>query len=67
MEAGVTDWLYDIEDIIKLVDDATPKPKRPETYKKKISNWPITSILVSPARKQIPRDIPDSVPENGLA
>ncbi len=34
MEAGVTNRLFEIDDIIKLVDDAAPKPNRPKTYKK---------------------------------
>lgn len=38
MEAGVTDRLFDIDDIVKLVEKAAPKPNRPKTYKKKISN-----------------------------
>ena len=38
MAAGVTDRLWDIEDIIRLVDESAPKPGRPKTYKKKISN-----------------------------
>ncbi|MDE0695968.1 MAG: IS1 family transposase [Boseongicola sp.] len=37
MEAGVTDRLWDLEDIIKLVDDAAPKPNRPKTYKRRNS------------------------------
>ena len=37
MEAGVTDRLWDLEDIIKLVDDAAPKPSRPKTYKRRNS------------------------------
>ena len=38
MAAGVADRLWDIEDIIQLVDEAAPKPGRPKTYDKKISN-----------------------------
>ncbi len=38
MEAGVTNRLWDIDDIIRMVDEAAPKPKRPKTYKKRISN-----------------------------
>ena len=34
MAAGVTDRLWDIEDIVRLVDEAAPKPKRPTTYRK---------------------------------
>ena len=29
MEAGVTDTLWEIEDIVKLIDDAPPKPHKP--------------------------------------
>ena len=36
--AGVTDRLWDIEDIVRIVDEAAPKPGRPKTYKKQISN-----------------------------
>ena len=35
MAAGVTDRLWDIEDIVRLVDDAAPKPNRPATYRKR--------------------------------
>ncbi len=39
MAAGVTERLWDIEDIVRLVDQAAPKPKRPATYRKReISN-----------------------------
>ena len=39
MAAGVTDELLEMEDIVKLIDKAAPKPGRPKTYKKKkISN-----------------------------
>ena len=40
MEAGVTNRLWDVSDIVKLVEDAQPAPIRPKTYKKKsyISN-----------------------------
>ncbi len=39
MEAGVTDRLWDIEDIIKLIDEAAPKPNRPKSYRKReVSN-----------------------------
>ena len=37
MEAGVTDRLWDIEDIVRLVDEAAPKPKPRGAYKKRIS------------------------------
>ena len=32
MAAGVTDWLWDIEDIVRLIDEAAPQPKRPASY-----------------------------------
>ena len=39
MAAGVTDRLWDIEDIVRLVDEAAPKPQRPAIYRKrKLSN-----------------------------
>ena len=39
MEAGVTDRLWEISDIVQLVEDAAPKPNRPSTYRKRrISN-----------------------------
>ena len=38
--AGVTDRLWEIGDIVDMVDAATPKPNRPTTYSRKsqISN-----------------------------
>lgn len=39
MEAGVTDQLWEIGDIVDMVEAAAPKPKRPKTYRKRgISN-----------------------------
>ena len=39
MAAGVTDRLWDIEDIVRLVDEAAAKPQRPAAYRKQdISN-----------------------------
>ena len=35
MAAGVTDELLEMEDIVKLIDKAAPKPGRPKAYKKK--------------------------------
>ena len=35
MAAGVTDHLWDIEDIVRLVDEAAPKPHRPKTHRKR--------------------------------
>lgn len=34
MEAGVTDKLWEISDIVDLVEQAAPKPNRPKTYRK---------------------------------
>ena len=38
MAAGVTDRLWDIEDIVRIVDKAAPKPGRPKTSNRQISN-----------------------------
>ena len=38
MAAGVTDRLWDIEDIVRLLDEAAPKPGPRGTYKKRNSN-----------------------------
>ena len=38
MPAGVTDRLWDVEDIVRLVEAATPKPGPRGPYKKRISN-----------------------------
>ena len=35
MAAGVTDRLWDIEDIVRLVDEAAAKPQRPAIYRKR--------------------------------
>lgn len=35
MAAGVTDELLEMEDIVKLIDKAAPKPGRPKTYKRR--------------------------------
>jgi IS1 family transposase len=35
MAAGITDRLWEVEDIVKLVDERAPKPGRPKAYKKK--------------------------------
>jgi len=37
METGLTDRVWDMEDIIAAMDAVAPKPGRPTTYKKKIS------------------------------
>lgn len=38
MAAGVTDELLEMEDIVKLIDKAAPKPGRPKAYKKRSAN-----------------------------
>ena len=38
MEAGVSDRLWDMTDIVALIDVAAPKAGRPATYKKANSN-----------------------------
>ena len=38
MAAGVTDRLWDIEDIVRLIDEAAPKPGPRSPYKKRNSN-----------------------------
>lgn len=38
MAAGVTDWLWDIEDIVRLVDEAAPKAGPRGPYKKRVAN-----------------------------
>ena len=35
MAAGVTDRLWEVSDIVRLVEEAAPKPNRPKTYKKR--------------------------------
>jgi len=35
MAAGVTDRLWDIEDIVKVIDEAEPKPGPRGPYKKR--------------------------------
>ena len=37
MEAGLTDTIWDMEDIVKVMEERAPKPGRPKTYKKDIS------------------------------
>lgn len=34
MEAGVTDRLWELSDIVRLIEEDTPPPNRPKTYKK---------------------------------
>ena len=38
MAAGVTDRIWEAGDIVDMVDAATPKPNRPSTYRRRISN-----------------------------
>lgn len=38
MAAGVSDRLWDVEDIVKLVDEAAPEPKKRGPYKKRAEN-----------------------------
>ncbi len=38
MAAGISDRLWEMADIVQLIDDAAPKPGRPAKYKKKNSN-----------------------------
>ena len=38
MEAGLTDRIWDMEDILAIMDKRAPKPGRPKAYKKQISN-----------------------------
>ncbi len=38
MEANLTDHVWDMEDVIAIMDERAPKPGRPKTYKKRISD-----------------------------
>ena len=38
MEAGLTDTLHDMDWLVDLVEAAAPKPRRPKTYRPRISN-----------------------------
>ncbi len=38
MEAGLTDTLHDMDWLVDLVEAAAPKPRRPKTYRRRISN-----------------------------
>ncbi len=38
MEAGLSDRVWGIEDILAIMDERAPKPGRPKAYKKQISN-----------------------------
>lgn len=38
MEAKVTDRVWEISDIVRMIDQARPKPNRPKTYRQRISN-----------------------------
>jgi len=47
MAAGFVDRLWDIEDIIALIDALAPAPKKRGPYKKKgqeNSNWPTPTV-----------------------
>ncbi len=35
MAAGVTERLWEISDIVRMVEEAAPKPNRPATYRKR--------------------------------
>ena len=37
-EAGIADSVYDLDFIVKLIDDREPEPKKRGPYKKRISN-----------------------------
>ncbi len=35
MEAGLTDHVWDMEEVVATMDELAPKPGRPKTYRKK--------------------------------
>lgn len=37
MEANLTDHVWDMKEIVAVMDEPAPKPGRPITYKKRIS------------------------------
>ena len=37
MEAGLSETVWDMEDLVRIMDERAPKPGRPKTYKKQIS------------------------------
>ena len=37
MEAGLSDSVWDMDDLVAIMEDHAPKPGRPKTYKKRIS------------------------------
>ena len=37
MTVGVTERLWDVSDIVDLVDAAAPKPNRPKNYRKRVN------------------------------
>ena len=43
MAAGISDRLWDMSDIVKLIDDAAPKPGRRGSYKKRANQEEISN------------------------
>ena len=37
MAAGLTDRVWDMADIVAIMDEVAPRPGRPKTYKKQVS------------------------------
>ena len=37
MATGLTERVWDIEEIVEMMDDVAPKPGRPKTYKKRVT------------------------------
>ena len=47
MEAGLADHVWDMEEVVAVMDERAPKPARPKTYRKrepKIPNWGTTAM-----------------------
>ena len=38
MEAGLSETVWDMDDLVRIMDERAPKPGRPKTYNKQISN-----------------------------
>ena len=38
MAASISDTVWDMGDLVRIMDERAPKPGRPKTYKKRISN-----------------------------